>query len=301
MSQTVIDQLLPSGFYRDRTRNPWCIVLHYTAGYTAQQCYDILKKRNLGVHLCIDRDGTTYRFVNDGDRAWHVGYGSWCGMSELNNHSLGIEIVNFGWTDGIYVPKTGDSIYRNPSKTNPELQTGTPEFYRNETSGGKILKVLTKQGSTSHSDHRSNWKNKLWADYPSTQIDAVSNAVWTWMDKYSILPENIIGHEHADPARKSDPGPALPWKTINSFLDEKVRTNQNLSNPQYNPQLRWKAVQAHLARLELPVGDIDGFTGPKTESCIKKAFDLYGATYGLDIKVSGSQAICNELKKIPGF
>jgi N-acetylmuramoyl-L-alanine amidase len=57
-----------------------------------------------GQHACLDQDpdaaaGQLYRLVDENRAAWHAGNSSWKNFTQLNNSSIGIEIVNAGWKD----------------------------------------------------------------------------------------------------------------------------------------------------------------------------------------------------------
>lgn len=43
-------------------------------------------------HFLIRRDGELVQFVNTHDRAWHAGASEWCGRSNCNDFSIGIEL-----------------------------------------------------------------------------------------------------------------------------------------------------------------------------------------------------------------
>jgi N-acetyl-anhydromuramyl-L-alanine amidase AmpD len=308
MNYKVENKTLSSGYGKGWTRTPWAVILHYTATYTEPQTYNILKKRGLSVHFTVERDGKLVRYVEDKDRAWHAGTSSWCGLSGLNHHAFGVEIVNFGWGDGELIGKSPGYVYRN--KADPEIIKSDKEFYRDErykTSDGKMVttRVVTSQLMKKYPDHRKAWANKMWVEYPDQQIDAISWQVWNWMKEYKILPENIIGHEHIAPDRKSDPGPAFPWDKLNTNISEMAKKEMPiLIDVNFNRNLRIKAVQSQCARMGLPIGDIDGWWGSKTSEAINQARDLYGEIYNFDDLVIDPDNLTNisfALKKIPGF
>lgn len=76
------------------------IVLHYTAS-DLQRSLQLLTRGGLSSHYLIDdRSGTVYRLVDEDRRAWHVGDSEWQGRTWLNASTIGIELVNPGYTDG---------------------------------------------------------------------------------------------------------------------------------------------------------------------------------------------------------
>ncbi len=296
------------------TRTPWAVVLHYTAGYTEPQCWKILKNRGISVHNCIERNGNVFEYVSEKNRTWHAGYGSWAGVNNMNHHSLGIEIVNFGWGEGEFDGTSPHSVYRwdknNPN--DPEVLPNTDglEWYRDESytdSSGRrrTVRVITKQAMTDYEDHREAFDGKLWAIYPNAQIESTAELVAKWLKTYNIIPENVVGHEHVSPHRKSDPGPSFPWLDFEARLEEKLSFNApHLLRNDFNQRGRIKAVQSHCSRMGLPVGDIDGYWGPKTKAAVEKAFELYSCTYSLEsmeIDPSNCYEIANALRRVPGF
>lgn len=78
------------------------LLLHYTgmksaAAALARLCDPAAK---VSAHYCIDEDGTIYRLVDEACRAWHAGASSWAGASDINDRSIGIELVNPGHSCG---------------------------------------------------------------------------------------------------------------------------------------------------------------------------------------------------------
>jgi N-acetylmuramoyl-L-alanine amidase len=52
-------------------------------------------------HYCVAEDGTIFRLVDEEKRAWHAGASSWRGQGDMNDRSIGIEIVNGGHDFGL--------------------------------------------------------------------------------------------------------------------------------------------------------------------------------------------------------
>ena len=83
---------------------PKIIVMHSMSEYLmyeGQKLYakDFLKKLGLSVHGFIKPDGTYDKMVESPNRAAHAGKSFWNGISGLNSHSLGIELLVEGVND----------------------------------------------------------------------------------------------------------------------------------------------------------------------------------------------------------
>lgn len=81
------------------------LVLHYTGMETAEAARSRLcdPAAKVSAHYLIDEDGTVEALVPEEMRAWHAGVSSWRGKTDLNDRSIGIELVNpgheFGYRD----------------------------------------------------------------------------------------------------------------------------------------------------------------------------------------------------------
>lgn len=77
------------------------VVLHSTGAATAPGTikWFAMPESKVSAHLLIDKDGTVYRFVPDAANAWHAGVSAWKGLNNLNNWSIGIELVHVDGKD----------------------------------------------------------------------------------------------------------------------------------------------------------------------------------------------------------
>ncbi|MDI9313574.1 MAG: N-acetylmuramoyl-L-alanine amidase [Hydrotalea sp.] len=57
-------------------------------------------------------------------------------------------------------------------------------------------------------------KNGKLADYPIAQIESLMALLHHWRGKFSVPPENIVGHSDIAPDRKIDPGATFPWQRL---------------------------------------------------------------------------------------
>lgn len=90
---------------------PSMIILHYTGTRDLEETYSYLldPAREVSAHYVVDVDGTIMQLVDEKKRAWHAGVSSWEGVTDINSHSIGIEIQNPGHEFG-YVPFPQDQI-----------------------------------------------------------------------------------------------------------------------------------------------------------------------------------------------
>lgn len=76
------------------------LVIHYTATEDTETALGMLTGVNahgpVSAHYLIGEDGEILRLVSEDKRAWHAGVGYWRGCDNLNDVSIGIELVNPG-------------------------------------------------------------------------------------------------------------------------------------------------------------------------------------------------------------
>jgi N-acetylmuramoyl-L-alanine amidase len=87
----------PSVNYDNRVQ---FVVVHYTSA-NLERSLALLTRGQVSSHYLIgdDASATIYKLVDESQRAWHAGESEWMGRTWLNSSSIGIEIVNPGYTD----------------------------------------------------------------------------------------------------------------------------------------------------------------------------------------------------------
>lgn len=95
------DQSIVATAYNQRVR---FLVLHYTDG-DGPRALKVLTGPQVSAHYLVgrdpnDRDGAPIvrQLVPESARAWHAGVSGWAGRRQINDSSIGIEIVNAGPT-----------------------------------------------------------------------------------------------------------------------------------------------------------------------------------------------------------
>ncbi|MBI6578110.1 N-acetylmuramoyl-L-alanine amidase [Pseudomonas viridiflava] len=76
------------------------VVMHYTSA-SLERSLQLLTHGEVSSHYLIgdDASATIYKLVDESARAWHAGESEWDGRTWLNSSSIGIEIVNPGYTE----------------------------------------------------------------------------------------------------------------------------------------------------------------------------------------------------------
>ena len=81
------------------------IVIHYTGMQSERESIERLcnPESRVSSHYLIGQNGAIYRLVEDNKVAWHAGKSCWGKYKNLNEKSIGIELVNkgheFGYTN----------------------------------------------------------------------------------------------------------------------------------------------------------------------------------------------------------
>jgi N-acetylmuramoyl-L-alanine amidase len=76
------------------------LVIHYTA-QARDRSLNTLTQQEVSAHYLLTDDPVPviYNLVDEKNAAWQAGNSSWKNYTQLNNSSIGIEIVNPGWKD----------------------------------------------------------------------------------------------------------------------------------------------------------------------------------------------------------
>jgi N-acetylmuramoyl-L-alanine amidase len=181
---------------------PRWLVMHYTAdgGGTAVDWFKNPASK-ASAHLVISRTGKITQMMPFDRVANHAGKSEWKGVSGLNRHAIGIEMVNFG------------EVFRHPArgwmrywKINGVFRWLDPVIPESE---------LMLDGETSPDRQR---RPRAWQRYTDAQVAAACEAARTIVAEYEL--EDVLGHEEISPGRKVDPGPAFG---IAKFRDRVMR------------------------------------------------------------------------------
>lgn len=78
------------------------LILHYTGMPHDDQALAWLQnpQSQVSCHYFVHQDGRILQLVSENARAWHAGLSSWDDLTDINSHSIGIEIANPGHNHG---------------------------------------------------------------------------------------------------------------------------------------------------------------------------------------------------------
>ncbi|WP_455465713.1 N-acetylmuramoyl-L-alanine amidase [Bartonella sp. B39] len=162
------------------------------------------------------KDMRIFNLVDENERAWHAGVSSWAGRNNLNDTSIGIEIVNLATEHTDYFEETylkaglKDMRGFNPVDKDKHAQHVGVHLL------SKDSKLNDKAGELGSVDLVP-YDNEVYTfpPYNPIQIDAVKQLALNILQRYpDIMPTDVVGHSDIAVGRKSDPGAAFPWKEL---------------------------------------------------------------------------------------
>lgn len=189
---------------------PRFIVMHYTAGWTAASAIATLcnPAAKVSAQFVVDRDGSITQLVPCNRAAWHAGPSRFGDVKMLNNHSIGIEIVNPGYF-----------------KKGPGGQVLTPD--------GKPVPASRLVGydlSFEAPHPRIGGGVYIWPKYTPAQYDALRKLVTALEEEYDI--EDVLTHEQIDTrCWKTDTGPAFEIKQFKDIVHGKGGDGRQADTP----------------------------------------------------------------------
>jgi len=182
------------------------IVMHYTAGYTAGSAINTFKVRPpkpanpASAHFVVETDGTITQMVSTNDRAWHAGDGYYQSRPNVNNFSIGIEIVNPGY----------------------HFSDGAGGYLNWERKPVKPARLKPFPGMTEAREPWAGSAKMFWPNYPEAQLSAVEALTRALIKAYPSI-HDVVGHRDVDGKRKRkvDPGPAFPLLRYRMLTDSR--------------------------------------------------------------------------------
>lgn len=181
--------------------DPDYLIVHYTATDNATSPIGWFKNNTtntdkIAAHIVLDIDGTITQMVAFNKRANHAGYSTWDGVDGMNQHAIGIELVNPGFVeqlpDGSFRRQTGTTTAKKPIyKTYPA------------SIAAKLIQAQHKNKFLAGASAA------YWFAYPQAQLTALYTLSKLLIQHYQLV--QALGHDDVSPVRKPDPGPAFNW------------------------------------------------------------------------------------------
>ncbi|MGX1112897.1 N-acetyl-anhydromuramyl-L-alanine amidase AmpD/CubicO group peptidase (beta-lactamase class C family) [Pseudoalteromonas sp. MBR-15] len=203
------------------------LVMHYTAIDYEKSMRALVDEGGLSSHYLLPESGDSsyphdkleiIQLVDENDRAWHAGRSYWQGREDLNDHSIGIEIVN--------VPTCHIPVHSSPAMQNDASKLCIyPDYDAKQielliTLSKDILKRNPDIGPTQivgHSDIAPSRKNDPGPRFPWYQLYKAGIGAWydsDTVDKYWQL------------FSASKPSTELMQKAMRSYGYEVIATGQ---------------------------------------------------------------------------
>ncbi len=173
---------LNSGNHNDRIRY---LVIHHTTIDYQDSVKALTEPRGVSAHYLIpENNDSSYgkqdlqvvQLVDEKDRAWHAGSSYWQGQRNLNDQSIGIELVY----------KAPCSKAENPINANTGLNI--------DANTNLIC---------------------FYPDFDDQQITLLIKLIKGILERNpEISASRIVGHADITPGRRIDPGPRFPWQRL---------------------------------------------------------------------------------------
>jgi len=186
---------IPSPNFGDRNGMIDTVVLHYTVTGSLEETIDLFKDRGkrASAHYVIGKDGQIIQMVDVGKKAWHAGTSEFHGRPDVNDFSIGIELVNWG-----LLKERNGVLFSWPERYGTEYQGRSPVH-----KGGE-------------------W----WDPFTEMQYRVLAHLIGQIRVHFPLIaPDRIVGHgDVAIPrGRKIDPGLAFDWDRVKKDLQHVLK------------------------------------------------------------------------------
>lgn len=185
------------------------IINHYTGGSSLEKTLKDLEKSKNSTHYIIDQNGKIFQMIDDSKKAYHAGPSIFDVDFGLNDNSIGIEHVNFGFLElknHVFQNENLCIILDPKEKSYVSKCKNYKKIFLKNLSG--VFLNDKKKIITGAND------KFFFTRFNSTQIQSSIALNKFLMRKYKIESFNVLGHSDISVPylRKVDPGPLFPWK-----------------------------------------------------------------------------------------
>jgi len=179
---------------RRGTDRPDMVVLHYTAMESCKAAAERLcdPQFEVSAHYLIGENGVIHQLVDEADRAWHAGRGAWGGVTDVNSHSIGIELAN-------------TSLHPFPDAQMVALESLISEILnRYKISPARVI---------GHSDMAPGRKSDPGVRFDWKRLARQGLSIWP----KGVTPNRTVGDFYDHAARFGYPTDASPEEVLNAF------------------------------------------------------------------------------------
>lgn len=198
--------------------DPDYLMVHYTATDNAASPISWFKNNTtntdkIAAHIVLDIDGTITQMVAFNKRANHAGYSTWDGVDGMNQHAIGIELVNPGFVEQLLDGSFRREVGRNAANK-PIYKTYPASLVPKLVQAQHKNKFLAGASAA------------FWFAYPQAQLTALYALSKLLIQHYQLV--QALGHDDVSPVRKPDPGPAFNWASFKQHVLGSTNTIGNI-------------------------------------------------------------------------